>query len=148
MELDDLYQDVILDHFRNPRCRGCLDKPDAAVRLVNPLCGDEIKLSIGVKDGVIHEVACDGHGCAISQASASMMSELLKGKTIKDARERLSLFRDVLEGKEVADIDAKLGDAAALEGVRNFAARIKCAILAWEAMEACLAQAEKVGPSA
>lgn len=143
MELDSLYQDVILDHFRNPRCKGALDNPDASVRLVNPLCGDEIKLTVGIKDGRICDVACEGHGCAISQASASMMSELLKGKTLEEVRARVELFKQVLEGKSVPDIEEKLGDAAALEGVKNFAARIKCAVLAWEAMETCLTEVNK-----
>lgn len=142
MDLDELYQDVILDHFRNPRCRGALSNPSADVRVVNPLCGDEVMLTLEVKNGLVSAVGCEGHGCSISQASASMMSSLCQGKTLPEVRERLAMFKQLLEGKEVNDPEKKLGDAVALEGVKKFAARIKCAALAWEAMEACVAKAE------
>ena len=139
-ELEELYQEVILDHSRRPRNFGRLT--DAAVRVHgdNPSCGDEIDR--GVKfgpDGNLQEIKFCGHGCAISQASASLMTMKLKGKSRAAAQEMLHAFRDLVtgEGDEAAPI---LGDLRLLRGVRKFPQRVKCAMLAWRALEAALRQ--------
>ena len=139
-ELEELYQEVILDHSRRPRNFGEL--ADAAVRVHgdNPSCGDEIDL--GVKfgpDGSVTEIKFSGHGCAISQASASMMTMKLKGKSRADARQMLGAFHDLVAG-ENDNADPFLGDLRLLRGVRKFPQRVKCAMLAWRALEAALRQ--------
>jgi nitrogen fixation NifU-like protein len=139
-ELEELYQDVILDHSRRPRNFGSL--ADAAVRVHgdNPACGDEIDL--GVKfgaDGSLQAIKFSGHGCAISQASASMMTAKLKGKTRTAAMEMLRTFRDLVTG-EGDDSLSILGDLRLMRGVRKFPQRVKCAMLAWRALEEALQQ--------
>lgn len=140
--LDDLYQDLILDHYKNPRCKGCVNNPDCQCRLHNPLCGDEVELCVKLKDNIIQEIGFSGHGCSISQAGASMMSELCKGKTVTEVRELCKIFRGMMRGDKSADEIKVLGDAISLEGVRKFSARIKCALLAWDVLERCMDQAE------
>ncbi len=143
MEIDELYQEVILDHFKRPRCRGCIDKPSASLTLHNPLCGDQVELSVSVSKGRIVEIAFGGHGCSISQASASMMSELCKGKTLEEIRKIGDSFKQMMRGEQPGDaLVTILGDAVALEGVRKFSARVKCAMLAWEAIEKCMLEAQ------
>jgi nitrogen fixation NifU-like protein len=143
-ELTELYQELIVDHFKNPRCKGRLDCPHAECSLLNPLCGDEVSIQIELaKDRInqqetISQVRFDGKGCSISQASASMMSELCEGKTVEDARKLAEHFTLMLKDKIAEDELVKLGDAASLQGVRRFAARIKCAMLGWEALSKCL----------
>jgi nitrogen fixation protein NifU and related proteins len=139
-ELEELYQEVILDHSRRPRNFGEL--ADAAVRVHgdNPACGDEIDL--GVKfgtDGSVDEIKFSGHGCAISQASASMMTMKLKGKSRAVAREMLGAFHALVAG-DGDDPGAILGDLRLLRGVRKFPQRVKCAMLAWRALEEALRQ--------
>lgn len=139
-ELEELYQEVILDHSRRPRNFGSL--ADAAVRVHgdNPACGDEIDLGVkfGV-DGSLQEIRFSGHGCAISQASASMMTAKLKGKTRTAAMEMLRVFRDLVTG-EGDDSLSILGDLRMMRGVRKFPQRVKCAMLAWRALEEALQQ--------
>jgi nitrogen fixation protein NifU and related proteins len=139
-ELEELYQEVILDHSRRPRNFGEL--ADAAVRVHgdNPACGDEIDL--GVKfgsDGSVDEIKFNGHGCAISQASASIMTMKLKGKSRAFAQEMLGAFHALVAG-EGDDPGAILGDLRLLRGVRKFPQRVKCAMLAWRALEEALRQ--------
>ena len=139
-ELEELYQEVILDHSRRPRNFGEL--ADAAVRVHgdNPACGDEIDL--GVKfggDGRLDEIKFSGHGCAISQASASMMTMKLKGKSRAAAQEMLDAFHTLVAG-EGDDSGEILGDLRLLRGVRKFPQRVKCAMLAWRALEEALWQ--------
>ena len=139
-ELEELYQDVILDHSRRPRNFGKL--ADAAVRVHgdNPSCGDEIDL--GVKfgaDGSLQDIKFCGHGCAISQASASMMTAKVKGKTRTAAMEMLHAFHSLVAG-EAEDSASILGDLRLLRGVRKFPQRVKCAMLAWRALEEALRQ--------
>jgi len=139
-ELEELYQEVILDHSRRPRNFGELT--DAAVRVHgdNPSCGDEIDL--GVKfgaDGSVQEIKFSGHGCAISQASASLMTAKVKGKPRAVAEEMLHAFHELVAG-EGGDDSTKLGDLAAMRGVRKFPQRVKCAMLAWRALEQALQQ--------
>jgi nitrogen fixation NifU-like protein len=141
-ELEELYQDVLLDHSRRPRNFGEL--PDAAVRVHgdNPACGDEIHL--GVKfdsNGGLEEIKFTGHGCAISQASASLMTMKLKSKTRDEAMELLKSFRDLVT-TDANNASKNLGDLRAMRGVRKFPQRVKCAMLPWRALEQALQQSE------
>lgn len=137
-ELEELYQEVILDHSRRPRNFGEL--PSASVRIHgdNPTCGDEIDLGIKFgSDGSLQELQFTGHGCAISQASASLMTAKLKNKPRAVALEMLRAFHDLIAGKSDESSSA-LGDLAAMRGVRNFPQRVKCAMLPWRALEQAL----------
>lgn len=153
MALEELYRDVILDHYRNPRNRGTLDNPTAHAVGNNPLCGDEVQLDVVVADGVIAEIAVTGTGCSISQSSASMMTESIKGKTVADVADITARFKAMMDIDEHGDAaldparpGAVLGDLEALQGVRKFPVRIKCAALAWTTLEEALAQpAEAAG---
>lgn len=141
MGLEELYREVILDHYRNPRNRGHLDSPDASAEGVNPMCGDELTIELHMADGVVSEIAVDGHGCSISQASASMMSEAIKGKSREEIDDLVSKFRTMMSLDESDDpgLDperpgATLGDIEALQGVRQYPVRIKCASLGWNTL--------------
>ena len=139
-ELEELYQEVILDHSRRPRNFG--DLPDATVRVHgdNPACGDEIHL--GVKfgaDGGLQAIKFSGHGCAISQASASLMTMKLKGKSRAETEEMLHAFHDLVT-EEATEPPQSLGDLRVMRGVRKFPQRVKCAMLAWRAVEEALRQ--------
>ena len=141
MALDELYQELLLDHFKNPRCVGTLSDASAESRVFNPLCGDQVMLNIKTDGERVEKVAFTGHGCSISQASASMMSELCNGKTIAEVHGFIQAFKDLMRGQEGESLPVlrdSLGDVLALEGVKKFSARIKCALLAWDAMERCL----------
>ena len=138
MALEDLYREVILDHYRNPRNRGHLDSPDATAQGVNPLCGDEVTIEISFNGDVVSGIAVDSQGCSISQSSASMMSQAIKGKTRQEIEELTSKFRRMmsLDGEGDIELDpdrpgAVLGDIEALQGVRQYPVRIKCASLGW-----------------
>jgi nitrogen fixation NifU-like protein len=130
--LDDLYQDLILDHYRRKRGEGSLEDPTVSVDQNNPLCGDEVHLELAIVDGRVAELAHTGDGCSISQASISMMSEALTGRTLDDALDVVEHFRLVMHGSEPGDED-RLGDAIALEGVAKYPVRVKCALLGWMA---------------
>ena len=132
MELDDLYQEIILDHYRNPRHAGEVSDEELLVDEENPTCGDQIRLTAKVADGVITDLRYDARGCAISTASASMMGEELIGKTLEEARARIADFVALMRGEKETDLDA-LGDLAALEGVKRYPLRIKCATMSWHA---------------
>jgi nitrogen fixation NifU-like protein len=132
--LDDLYQELILDHYRRRRNEGALDRPSVAVDHSNPLCGDEIHLEILVEDGRVARVGHTGQGCSISQAAASMMSEAVTGLPLQDALDLVEHFRLVMHGSEPGD-EERLGDAIALEGVAKYPVRVKCALLAWMALK-------------
>jgi nitrogen fixation NifU-like protein len=146
MALEDLYREVILDHYRNPRNRGHLDQPDRTAQGVNPLCGDEVNVELRLEGDKVVDVAIDGQGCSISQSSASMMTEAIKGKTIDEIAELTSHFRAMmsLDGDEGAvDLDPErpgsvLGDLEALQGVRQYPVRIKCASLGWTVLSEAL----------
>ena len=140
--LEDLYREIILDHYRNPRNRGELATPPAhKVEGFNPLCGDEIVVYLEVDGDVVTDVRIGGQGCSISQSSASMMSSAVKGKTVAEVRELTKAFKAMMSiheaGLEGAEADAevpddvKLGDLEALRGVVKFPVRIKCATLSW-----------------
>ena len=139
--LENLYQEIILDHYRNRRHRGTLDSPTAAVDHSNPVCGDAIHLEIRVDDGTLVGVAHTGDGCSISQASASMMGEAVTGKSTAEAEALIEHMRAVMKGDEEPD-ENRLGDAVALEGVAQFPARVKCALLSWMALKDALANNE------
>ncbi len=143
MDTDELYQELIVDHSKNPRCFGTLISPDATKNLLNPLCGDNVNLEIKVRDGKVTKIAFEGHGCSISQASTSMMSELCLGKPIEEVKELIEIFHRMMKGEVSEEELDKLGDASALQGVQRFAARIKCAMLGWEAMSQCLEQSSQ-----
>lgn len=129
-ELDDLYREVILDHYRAPRNRGKLDPSDIDLHRDNPLCGDEIHLYARVGDGKIEEIAFEGRGCSISQASVSMMTEKLKGIPVTDAENLAGAFKQMMQGENPEDDDS-LGDLMSLQGVQKYPVRIKCALLGW-----------------
>lgn len=141
MALEDLYREVILDHYRNPRNRGHIENPDAAAQGVNPLCGDEINIEVRFEGDVVSQVAVEGQGCSISQSSASMMTEAIKGKSRGEIEEIVSRFRQMMSLDEADDpgLDpdrpgSVLGDIEALQGVRQYPVRIKCASLGWNTL--------------
>ena len=157
--LEDLYREIILDHYRSPRNKGELESPPAyRTEGFNPLCGDEIVVYVNVDDGIVSDIKIGGQGCSISQASASMMSSAIKGKTVEEAREITSAFKRLMsiheasvggDGSEAefdddseisADID--LGDLEALQGVVKFPTRIKCATLSWNTLTQALEEAD------
>ncbi|MGP4078632.1 Fe-S cluster assembly sulfur transfer protein SufU [Pseudalkalibacillus sp. R45] len=133
--LDQLYRQVIMDHYKNPRNKGELDDGALTFNLNNPTCGDRIKVSMEVEDGKINEAKFDGEGCSISLASASMMTETIKGLPVEDALKLSNIFSEMMLGKDYDEGDLDLGDLEALQGVSKFPARIKCATLAWKALE-------------
>ena len=134
MELDALYQEVILDHYMHPQHKGLLSTYDAQVHHVNPSCGDEITLNISLENGSISSLSWDGVGCSISQASVSIMSDLVIGKSIDEAGVILDSFVELMQSKGLKTGDAEiLEDAVSLAGVSKFPARIKCALLGWMA---------------
>ena len=132
--LDSLYRQVIMDHYKKPRNKGILEDGSLTINMNNPTCGDRIQLTMKVEDGIVADSKYDGEGCSISMSSASMMTQAIKGKKIEDALKLSSIFSDMMLGKEYDD-DIDLGDIEALQGVAKFPARIKCATLAWKAME-------------
>jgi len=139
-ELEELYQEVILDHSRRPRNFGVLANADVLVHGDNPACGDEIHLGVHFSpDGKLEEIKFSGQGCAISQASASMMTLKLKGKTRSEAADLARSFKDLVTS-EASNETKGLGDLQLLQGVRKFPQRVKCAMLAWRAVEQALAQ--------
>ncbi|MEY2572909.1 MAG: nitrogen fixation protein NifU [Verrucomicrobiota bacterium] len=139
-ELEELYQEVILDHSRRPRNFGTLPNPDVLVHGDNPACGDEIHLGVHFDpDGKLQEIKFSGQGCAISQASASMMTMKLKGKTRSQAAELSRTFKNLVTTDATTE-SKNLGDLQLLQGVRKFPQRVKCAMLAWRALEQALAQ--------
>ncbi len=141
MPLDALYQEIILDHFKNPRNFGKLDGPSTHAHHENPSCGDQLDLQVVINDQQqIDKIKFYGRGCAISQASASMMTELVKGKAVVEARDAIASFMHMLTGEGEAKVD--LGDLAALAGVKQFPLRVKCATLAWKALDSCLQHSE------
>jgi nitrogen fixation NifU-like protein len=138
-DLDDLYRDLILDHYRHPRNRGNLAQPSAKVDGYNPLCGDEVEVELLFDDDVIEDVAFKGRGCSISQASSSMMTDAIKGRSKADAQALVTAFKRMMTDPEETP-PAELGDLEAFQGVAKFPVRVKCATLAWNALEQGLQQ--------
>lgn len=141
-DLNDLYQEVILDHNRRPRNFHVLQDASHRAEGYNPLCGDRLTLYLKIDCGVIREAAFEGSGCAISKASASLMTEAVKGQTLADARALFERFHDMVTAPTEVPI-ADLGKLTALAGVREFPVRVKCASLAWHTLKAALARGSK-----
>lgn len=133
--LDQLYRQVIMDHYKNPRNRGVIDGEVLTVDMNNPTCGDRIELQLQVEDDIVKDVKFQGEGCSISMSSASMMTQAIKGKKVKDALKMSELFSEMMMGEDIDAENLDLEDIEALQGVSKFPARIKCATLAWKAME-------------
>ena len=141
--MDDFYRDYILDHYRNPRNFGKLDRVDASAEDLNPLCGDQIRMELKLNNrGLVDDVKFSGKGCAISQASASMLTEQIRGKKVDEIEGLLLNFRKMMAGEEGPGED-ELGDLVALKGVVKYPVRIKCAVLAWDALQEGISQYEK-----
>jgi nitrogen fixation NifU-like protein len=139
-ELEGLYQQLILDHAKHPHGLGLPASATASSHQLNPTCGDEVTLAVRIEDGRIADVGWEGHGCSISQASASLLAVQVAGATVEDARADLEVFRTALRSRGRIDLDEeRFGDAIALNGVSRYVARVKCAMLAWVALEAALA---------
>ena len=136
--LEDLYREIILDHYRTPRNRGELDPPAVSAEGHNPLCGDEIRIYLEVRDGVVVDVKFSGSGCSISQSSASMMTSAVKGKDVAHVRAVIRKFKSMMtveeDGDGPVDESLSLGDLEALQGVVKFPVRIKCATLGWNTL--------------
>jgi len=128
---DDLYREIILDHYRNPRHHARVEPADREVAANNPICGDQIDLSLRLRDGTVDAIGFTGRGCSISQASASMLCETVSGRSEADAQRLAEQFRAMLQGE---DDGADLGDLEALRGVRAYPVRVKCATLPWNAL--------------
>ncbi len=139
-DLSDLYQEVILDHNRRPRNFRAIESPSHHAEGYNPLCGDRLNLYVQVKDGVIQDLAFQGSGCAISKASASLMTDALKGRTVEEARELFQRFHQVVTTPPDQPVE-DLGKLSVLAGVREFPVRVKCASLAWHTLKAALERA-------
>ncbi|WP_139892267.1 Fe-S cluster assembly sulfur transfer protein SufU [Bacillus sp. D386] len=133
--LDTLYRQVIMDHYKNPRNKGSLEDGSLVIDMNNPTCGDRIHLTLKVEDGIVQDAKFDGEGCSISMSSASMMTQIVKGKSSEEALKLAGIFSNMIQGKEYDEGNLDLGDIEALQGVSKFPARIKCATLAWKAME-------------
>ena len=136
LELDDLYRDIILDHYRQPRNRGTLPQPNLSGEGYNPVCGDEVSIQVTFRDGKVERVMFTGRGCSISQASSSMLTEVVRGKTIEQVSHLIGKFKGMMTQQEPPA--PELGDLEALEGVSKFPVRVKCATLAWNVLEGIL----------
>ena len=141
MAIDDIYKEVILDHYKNPRNKRALPEAELSCSKNNPLCGDEITVHVHHEDGVIAAVAFEGQGCSISQSSASMMTEAVEGQTLEKATGLASDFRAMMGGEHEPDED-EFGDLVALKGVVKYPIRIKCAVLAWDVLQEALEGAD------
>ena len=147
MALEDLYKEVILDHYKSPRNKRPLPDAELSCSRNNPLCGDEITVYAHVEDGRVAEVAFQGQGCSISQSSASMLTEAVKGRPVPDALHLASDFRGMMSG-DVDPSEDEFGDLVALKGVVKYPIRIKCAVLAWDVLQEALSGAGEAAASA
>jgi len=147
LPMESMYQQIILDHYKRPQHRGLPDAFDAEVHHINPTCGDEVTLRLRLVDGVIADLGWEGEGCSISQASTSVMSDLVVGKPVKDALALQQKFLDLMQSRGTAELtdddEDELDDAVAFEGVSKYPARVKCALLGWMAMKSAVADAEE-----
>jgi nitrogen fixation NifU-like protein len=142
MDLESLYQEIILDHYKHPRGKGLREPYEVEVHHVNPTCGDEITLRVELEGDKVVDVSYDGQGCSISQASASMLFEQLVGQTVTDDLATSEKFLELMQGRGQVEPDEDvLGDAIAFAGVAKYPARVKCALLAWMAWKDAVAQA-------
>ena len=141
MDFDDLYQEIILDHYRHPRNFGEGEPNCISIEHENPVCGDQIKLMLHVnKQGIVDDIVFNGRGCAISMASASMMTEQVKGKPVEEVKQIIADILNAMRGEDNADLLDQYGDLTALKGVMKFPVRVKCATLSWHALEDLLEQ--------
>ncbi|HEX9123264.1 MAG TPA: SUF system NifU family Fe-S cluster assembly protein [Actinomycetota bacterium] len=138
MALDEIYKEVILDHYKNPRNKRELPGAERSCSRNNPLCGDEITVFVHEQDGRIADVTFQGQGCSISQSSASMMTEAVAGKSLEEAQGMIREFRGMMAG-ELEPSEDEFGDLVALKGVVRYPIRIKCAVLAWDVLQEALA---------
>jgi nitrogen fixation NifU-like protein len=147
LPLESMYREIILDHYKNPQHRGLPESFDAEVHHVNPTCGDEVTLRVRVAAGTIADLGWEGEGCSISQASTSVMSELVVGKPVDDALALQEKFLELMQSRGEAELseadEDELEDAVAFEGVSKYPARVKCALLGWMAMKSAVAEAEE-----
>jgi nitrogen fixation NifU-like protein len=147
LALDELYKEVILDHYKSPRNKRALPGAELSCRRNNPLCGDEITIHAHVDGGRIEGIAFEGSGCSISQASASMLTEAVSGKEVEEAERLVAGFRGMMQGTVEPD-EESFGDLVALRGVVKYPVRIKCAVLAWDVLQEALAGAGAASASA
>ncbi|MDZ7314631.1 MAG: SUF system NifU family Fe-S cluster assembly protein [candidate division KSB1 bacterium] len=136
MDLDELYQEIILEHYKQPKNQGELPEPDVVIEGHNPFCGDQIKLTMRMRNGVVEDVKFSGSGCAISQASASVMTEHIKGKTVEEVQKLFREFTGMVKGEDplhphIPETD----ELSAFKGVSAYPTRVKCALLAWNALK-------------
>jgi nitrogen fixation NifU-like protein len=141
LALEELYKEVILDHYKSPRNKRSVPGAELSCSKNNPLCGDEITIRAHLTDGRVADVAFEGRGCSISQASASMLTEAVMGKPVEDAEKLAAEFRSMMEGKLEPD-EEEFGDLVALKGVVKYPVRIKCAVLAWDVLQEALSGAK------
>ena len=144
MSLNDLFTEIILDHYQHPHNHGVVENATQSSRGFNESCGDDIEITLIVKDGIIEDAKFSGAGCSISQASASIMTDLIKGKHIEEAKKLADKFYSMVKGTDSSDEeDEELGDAVALKGVSKFPVRVKCATLSWHTLEEAFEKANK-----
>jgi nitrogen fixation NifU-like protein len=142
MNLESLYQEIILDHYRNPRSKGLREPFDAEVHHVNPTCGDEVTMRVAIRDGAVEDISYDARGCSISQASSSVMYEDLIGRPLGEVWPVIEAFSDLMQGRGKVEPDEDvLGDGVAFAGVAAYPARVKCALLGWMAFKDAAYQA-------
>ena len=145
--MDSMYREIIVDHYKHPQHRGLLDDFDAEIHHVNPTCGDEVTLRLRVADGTVKDVGWVGEGCSISQASTSVMSELVVGRPVDEALAMQEKFLRLMQSQGQAELSGEeadeLGDAVAFEGVSKYPARVKCALLGWMAMKGAVAATQE-----
>ena len=134
-DVGDLFQDIILEHYKRPRNKGSLEDATVDVRMNNPTCGDEVHLYLKIAGGVVRDVAFEGEGCSISQASISMMTQILQDQPVAEGLRIAERFKEMMHGDQEAARDKDLRDARALQGVSRFPTRVKCALLGWNAFE-------------
>tara|TARA_B110000438_G_scaffold121890_1_gene119013 strand:- start:4836 stop:5276 length:441 start_codon:yes stop_codon:yes gene_type:complete len=138
-ELNEMYEEIVMDHYHNPRNTELISKPDYEVEKNNPFCGDEIKIQLLIDKNNKSKISVTGRGCAISQASGSLMAETINLLPFNDLQENIDLFRKLIKSENLTETELdKLGDVSALSGVRKFPVRIKCAMLSWVALEEIL----------
>lgn len=147
-QLAALYQELILEHYKRPRRQGQIEDPDVDIHMMNTSCGDEVRLQLRVVDDVVRDARFQGTGCSISQASLSMMADLLVGKTSADALALTRRFKEMMHGDADAARDRRLGDLRALAGVAAYPVRVKCAMLGWNALEEGLRKLAEEGKGA
>ncbi len=145
--IEDLYQDLVLEHKRSPRHYGHIEQPTQKAQGTNPSCGDSVAVEVRIEDDTLQDIGFTGHGCAICIASSSMMSEALHGRELAAVRDLHARFRGVLTG-EIEPGEAQLGKLKSLAGVRRYPSRIKCALLGWHALMHALSEADAAAPSA